>query len=527
MVAFADLILLDDPGNPHATVLRCYRLDGDQTNSDPMRTITTLLLTNVLVVGATAQTLGYYDISPNWTATDINGTTHTLYDYLDDGYTVIIDMSTTWCPPCAALHWSRGLDSLYEHHGPGTADHNIMVFLVECDPSTDMADLDGSSIGTPDGNTLGDWITGTHYPIIDDAAIGELYGVPGFPTVLCICPSRMIASFTYIFGGEASFLEQSQACAHHEADSPHDATLLGDLGTHYCEGPEVTLRTQLYNVGTAPLTAATIEAVSVYDSLVVGTVEWTGELATYASEEIVFPAWSAPSGERQVAFRLTTPDDDHANDSTWGEYGTVNSFISSATSVTFELMTDDNGSGVEWYVVAFPGGPTVFQAPTGTYGNNALYDEVLDLEPDVCYLLQVVYHVEGGFQDPAYFRMLTGTDVLVDDAQCYLGSGSGASFYRAYFSVQSGVGIGDVTIMTAGIALAPNPATDHIELRLASVGSGSNELVIRDAMGRAALKRPVTGTNTSIDLSALNNGVYLFTITGEYGTRTRRVVVSR
>ena len=527
MVAFVDLILLSDCGNSEATVLRCYRLTNDHTNSDPMRSLTTLLLSNVLVVGATAQTLGYYDISPNWTATDINGTAHTLYDYLDDGYTVIIDLSTTWCPPCAQLHWSRGLDSLYEHHGPGTADHNIMVFLVECDPSTDMADLDGSSLGTPDGNTLGDWITGTHYPIIDDAAIGELYGVPGFPTVLCICPSRMISSFTYVFGGEASFLEQSQACAHHEADSPHDATLLGELAGHYCEGPEVTLRTQLYNVGTAPLTAATIEAVSVYDSLVVGTVEWTGELATYASEEIVFPVWSAPPGERQVAFRLTTPDDDHANDSTWGEYGTVNSFIASATSVTFELMTDDNGAAVELYVVPFPGGPTVFQATAGTYGNNELYDEVMELEPDVCYLLQVVYHVEDGFQDPAYFSMLTGTDVLVEDAQCFQGSGSGASFYRAYFSVQDGVGMVDAIPTVEGLTLLPNPSAGHIELRFTGQSARDGELVVCDATGRTALKRAVSSTVSSIDLSALNDGVYFFTITGKYGSTTRRVVLGR
>lgn len=30
-------------------------------------------------------------IAPDFTLVDLNGTTHTLYDYLDDGYTVFLD----------------------------------------------------------------------------------------------------------------------------------------------------------------------------------------------------------------------------------------------------------------------------------------------------------------------------------------------------------------------------------------------------------------------------------------------------
>ncbi|MFZ1685789.1 MAG: hypothetical protein WAU70_00090, partial [Flavobacteriales bacterium] len=107
-------------------------------------------------VAANAQMNEVWDICPNWTATDINGVTHTLYDYLDDGYTVILDLSATWCPPCWDIHNDLVLDSLYDMYGPGTVDHNIMVFLFEVDPTTNLADLDGT--GT---NTLGDWVTGT------------------------------------------------------------------------------------------------------------------------------------------------------------------------------------------------------------------------------------------------------------------------------------------------------------------------------------------------------------------------------
>ena len=43
---------------------------------------------------ATAQ-LPDGSIAPDFTTTDVNGNVHRLYDYLDDGYTVILDISAT------------------------------------------------------------------------------------------------------------------------------------------------------------------------------------------------------------------------------------------------------------------------------------------------------------------------------------------------------------------------------------------------------------------------------------------------
>ena len=52
-------------------------------------------------------------IAPDFTLVDLNGTSHTLYDYLDAGQTVFLDFSAVWCPPCWSYHISGALEDLY------------------------------------------------------------------------------------------------------------------------------------------------------------------------------------------------------------------------------------------------------------------------------------------------------------------------------------------------------------------------------------------------------------------------------
>jgi PKD repeat protein len=125
-------------------------------------------------------------IAPDFTATDLNGNTVNLYSILNSGKTVFMDISATWCGPCWSYHQTHALKDLYNQYGPpGT--NELTVLFVEGDASTTLADLNGTG-----SNTTGNWVAGTPYPILDNAAIANQYAISYYPTVYMICPNKTI-----------------------------------------------------------------------------------------------------------------------------------------------------------------------------------------------------------------------------------------------------------------------------------------------------------------------------------------------
>jgi hypothetical protein len=80
------------------------------------------------------------------------------------------------------MHENHVLKNLYQAYGPNGSDE-IMIIYVEGDAQTTTADLNGTG-----GNTTGDWLTGTPYPILDDASIASAYQITAYPTIFTICP---------------------------------------------------------------------------------------------------------------------------------------------------------------------------------------------------------------------------------------------------------------------------------------------------------------------------------------------------
>ncbi|MBL0316190.1 MAG: T9SS type A sorting domain-containing protein [Flavobacteriales bacterium] len=131
-------------------------------------------------IGATA---------PDFTVTDLDGNTHNLYEYLDAGKVVIVDVSATWCNPCWEFHMASFLEDIQSIYGPEGTDQ-VRVLFYEGDAATTLADLQGTT-----GATQGDWLTGSNYPIINESPITldlNIWAPFGFPTINVIRPSDKV-----------------------------------------------------------------------------------------------------------------------------------------------------------------------------------------------------------------------------------------------------------------------------------------------------------------------------------------------
>lgn len=93
-------------------------------------------------------------------------------------------------------------------------------------------------------------------------------------------------------------------------------------------------------MGTDPLTSATIEARQ--GSTVIGSVDWTGNLATYAIEEVEVTTF-APTATASINLVVTSTDD-NASNNTNTILVTASNTVATSTQVTFELQTDNYGS---------------------------------------------------------------------------------------------------------------------------------------------------------------------------------------
>ncbi len=160
-----------------------------------MKSVFTLLV--LLLSLETNAQLPDGSLAPDFTLTDIvDSNAYTLYDYLDAGKTVFVEIFAAHCPSCWAYHQSNTLKDLYTTYGPNGTDE-VMVFALEYDEYNFYEAFVG--IGSP-WVTAGNWLDGTPYPIFQvegtDRAVFDDYNVAFYPMVYMICPNKVTALMT-------------------------------------------------------------------------------------------------------------------------------------------------------------------------------------------------------------------------------------------------------------------------------------------------------------------------------------------
>ncbi|MFQ3332334.1 MAG: hypothetical protein ACI8ZH_000221 [Flavobacteriales bacterium] len=470
-------------------------------------------------------------IAPNFDLTDLNGTSHELYSYLDNGYTVFLDFSAVWCGPCWGYHIGGTLEDLFENHGPAgmsgvspSTTDDVMVFMIEGDGNS-LDCLNGLNCS----NTYGDWVNGvndtdsasgvTLYPIIctdgtaNSTAVTSDYSIGYWPTIYMVCPDRL----TNEVGQSSNPYGAISACPP-PASNDNDARTFDYAGeTLTCEGdlvPEIMIQ----NYGISNLTNLSIEVKVNGNSQSI--TPWTGNLATYATDNVILPALTGLANNDAVTIDVSQPnnyaDADPTNNPTIS-FNIQTATQNTHTDATVTIETDAYGSETTWDIkdangiVVMSGGPYNDLSAAGTTPQTPVTGT---LNINECHTF-TIYDSYGDGIDAGYGA---GSFTVTDGNGTILASGGqftdvdGAAF-------KTGSATATLNELISNLSIYPNPVKNVL-----TIEGNYTSVDIIDVSGKLVLSSEYV---KAINVKSLSDGVYMLNIKTENGIAVKKITVAK
>jgi hypothetical protein len=444
-------------------------------------------------------------IAPDFTLVDLNGTSHTLYDYLDDGKTVFLDFSAVWCPPCWGYHTSGALEDLYINHGPSglpnvspSTTNDVMVFFIEGDGSS-VAQLNGGS------GSQGDWVTGTPYPIIctdgnpNNTSVASNYAIGYWPTVYQVCPDRTLSEC----GQTATPYSLVTACLPPPSNNIDARSFMNNSSATGCSSmtPEITIQ----NYGFDNLTSLTIDVN--LNGAFQYSYSWNGNLPTLSIENVLLnPVTGLLNGD-EITIDVTMPngvvDQDPLNNqpiSLVVDLGFENAYWDGNLSIT---VAGDNQNS--WYLKQVSGAMSGLQIAAG-YGGVTGVPNLIPLTFDECYTLQSIN--------------AAGLAYTVTDAMGNVILQGSASGVEDFDNFSTGAEVWtDVKQVSEEFNIFPNPVNDIL-----TIDGNYISATIYDVFGKLIL---ATEDQNPIYVAALSNGIYFVNIKTNNAITVKKITIAK
>ena len=497
---------------------------------------------------ANAQTLpGLPDNSnaPEVSGTDIvTGETHSLQAYLNQGKTVVLYLSASWCGPCWEYHNSHALTDIYNAYGPN-GSNEIMVLYVEADGRTAPGELLGEDLPPPAGQSAapgpqGNWATDTPYPLIsDDSALAD-YNNNSFPSMYIITPTGdgLPGKTTKLTRGTPQQLTVAL-----------NAVMANDIvGTDHwgrveaapfrsCDA-ELPVTAYVQGYGYA-LNSAEVQLKK--DGVVVTTQTFDNlDLAPFAFKEITFLDQTADgSAEYEVVLTKVNGEDALTTipeNNLTGEYKIIpDAAIESQSNIRIVLNTDEYPSEMAMFIVKYNA--------TGNYTNddvvwsNPVYtDTAANKEKTFTYYPDPTKLVEGicygvVLQDGAGdgWDYNSGGAAVDHGVTIYAPDGTVLFTHNGDFTSQVWQ---DATFTTDGtlandkfetssFAVYPNPSNGIFNFNTEE----TVDVTVVDLTGKTVHTAKGIENGGSINLSGLQKGMYIAKINGASGERVEKLII--
>ena len=471
-------------------------------------------------------------VAPNFTTTDVNGNSHTLYDYLDQGYTVVLDISATWCGPCWNYHTGGALEELWEDHGPAgqpgvsanTTD-DVVVLWFEGDSGTPLSELENSSLGNwllPNGNAV-------NFPMCNDDNIAQLYNLPYWPIIYTICPNRILTE-----SGQLSATAHYNGASNCEAASgANNGSILGYTGETITCGEPVALTIDLQNMGTQNLTGCTINVLDGGTNVL--SYNWTGNLPTYNVESVTLGTVN-PTATTTYTIELSA--DDNASDNT--TTATINTAQETAATITVEVLTDTYADEV-WMEITNSNGAIVWSEgnenvqgnygtgqfpppadPTNPLANSTAYSWPVALPAVDCYTFTIYDYYGDGLQEGGggswSVKDNNGT-VILSESDVNYGAMDAGLIKNTTASLDE--------MAAQNVQVYPNPATDVVNVSFEN--TNDTYVSVMDLQGRVLSTQVASGANgtqvVSISTEGFAQGTYVVSVQSNGLTSNSNVVI--
>ncbi len=285
-----------------------------------------------------------------------------------------------------------------------------------------------------------------------------------------------------------------------------------------CNAPAPAANAYLTNVGTAPITTATITYT--FNNGAPQTLNWTGNLTPNQSQTILLPIVTTDSGVVNASITTVNGGADQraTNNASEGVFILTPDPVKYAVNtVTYKLKRDNYGTETTWNLkdqagtILYSGGP---------YNNGAssVLTETWTLPADECYTFTINDAYGDGISSPGYYNIKTPAGVTIASG------GQFGSTESKVFATDELLGTNNFDAANS-IQLYPNPVRNNMTISISNATETPDTYSIYNTIGQQIASQKITSiSDLTINTSALSSGVYFIKLAKGSATKTLRFI---